>query len=111
MSEAERERKARPAKRRPARKAAGKPAAKAVGAAPGERVAKVLARAGVASRREVERMIEEMMATGEVWFATMEDIANHVLRCRAEGGYVMREDHLPYYDASPLPESLRDQAD
>ncbi|MEX0807657.1 MAG: polysaccharide deacetylase [Dongiaceae bacterium] len=46
----------------------------------------------------VERMIEEMMATGEVWFATMEEIANHVIACRKDGSYKPRVDKLPFYD-------------
>ncbi|MGD9742417.1 MAG: polysaccharide deacetylase [Dongiaceae bacterium] len=46
----------------------------------------------------VERMIEEMMRTGEVWFATMEEIANHVLACRKKGTYKPRVDKLPFYD-------------
>lgn len=46
---------ARPA-RKPAEKATGKPAEKS--APEGERIAKVLSRAGIASRREAERLIE-----------------------------------------------------
>jgi peptidoglycan-N-acetylglucosamine deacetylase len=46
----------------------------------------------------VERMIEEMMATGDVWFATLEQIANHVNTCHKNGTYKPRIDKFPYYD-------------
>jgi peptidoglycan-N-acetylglucosamine deacetylase len=46
----------------------------------------------------VERMIEQMMATGDVWFATMEEIANHVNDCRKKSTYEARVDKLPFYD-------------
>jgi hypothetical protein len=46
----------------------------------------------------VERMIEEMMKTGEVWFATLEEIARHVKAARKKGSYKPRVDKLPYYD-------------
>lgn len=54
-----------PARKPAARKPAAKPAPKAT---PGERIAKVLSRAGVASRREAERMIElgEVAVNGKV---------------------------------------------
>lgn len=51
-----------------AKPAAAKPTAKAAGTPEGERIAKVLSRAGVASRREAERMIElgEVSVNGKV---------------------------------------------
>jgi len=51
-----------------AKPAAAKPDAKAAGTPEGERIAKVLSRAGVASRREAERMIElgEVAVNGKV---------------------------------------------
>ena len=48
--------------------------------------------------KRVEKMIGEMMERGGVWFATMEEIARHVLKCVAEGSYEPRIDTLPYYD-------------
>ena len=45
----------------------------------------------------VEKMIEYMLGTGEVWFATLEDIAAHLRRCIENGSYEPRVDHLPYY--------------
>ncbi|KAF0172323.1 MAG: 23S rRNA pseudouridine synthase [Rhodobacteraceae bacterium] len=52
----------------PAKPAAAKPTAKTAGTPEGERIAKVLSRAGVASRREAERMIElgEVSVNGKV---------------------------------------------
>jgi peptidoglycan/xylan/chitin deacetylase (PgdA/CDA1 family) len=45
----------------------------------------------------IEKMIEYMLGTGEVWFARMEDIARHVQECRANGSWSPRVDDLPYY--------------
>jgi peptidoglycan-N-acetylglucosamine deacetylase len=53
--------------------------------------------------QRVERMIEEMLATGEVWFSTLEGIAAHVAALRADGRYEARVDPLPYYSEPPLP--------
>ena len=47
--------------------------------------------------REVEALIDYMLAKGGVWFATMEQIAAHVRRCVDDGSYVPRVDRLPYY--------------
>ena len=55
----------------------------------------------------VEKMIEYMLSTGEVWFATLEEIARHVLACRAQGLYAPRVDALPYYDAPQVPRRER----
>jgi len=51
----------------------------------------------------IEKMIEAMLATGEVWFARLEDIARHVLDLRARGEYEPRVDRLPYYDRPQIP--------
>lgn len=51
----------------------------------------------------VEKMIEYMLGTGDVWFATMEEIALHINRCRKDGTYVPRVDHLPYYKGEVSP--------
>jgi peptidoglycan/xylan/chitin deacetylase (PgdA/CDA1 family) len=52
----------------------------------------------------IEKMIEYMQGTGEVWFATLEEIANHVKQARASGAYDMRVDKLPYYDKPQIPD-------
>ena len=54
--------------------------------------------------RRIEKMIEEMLATGDVWFATLEEIAGHVQRLRREGAYDARVDALPYYDRPQVPD-------
>lgn len=51
----------------------------------------------------IEKMIEEMLARGGVWFASLEEIAGHIQRCRAEGTYEARVDTLPYYDTPQIP--------
>jgi peptidoglycan-N-acetylglucosamine deacetylase len=56
--------------------------------------------------QRIEKMIEYMLATGEVWFATLEAIATHIQTLRKEGKYDARVDQLPYYDKSPMPHPL-----
>jgi peptidoglycan/xylan/chitin deacetylase (PgdA/CDA1 family) len=51
----------------------------------------------------IEKMIEYMLGTGEVWFARLEDIAGHVQSLRSHGHYDARVDRLPYYDRPPIP--------
>jgi len=51
----------------------------------------------------VEKMIEYMIGTGEVWFATLEEIALHIQACRKNGTYVPRVDDLPYYAGEIVP--------
>jgi peptidoglycan-N-acetylglucosamine deacetylase len=51
----------------------------------------------------VEKMIEYMLNTGDVWFARLEDIAAHVQKLRKEGSYQARVDRLPYYDKPQVP--------
>lgn len=46
----------------------------------------------------VSKMIEYMNEKGDVWFATLEEIALHVKKCIDDGNYIPREDTLPYYD-------------
>src|SRR5687767_13777899 len=52
---------------------------------------------------KIEKMIEYMQSTGDVWFARLEDIAEHVKGLRRQGGYAARVDNLPYYDKPPIP--------
>ena len=52
----------------------------------------------------IEKMIAEMLDTGEVWFATMEQIARHVLELHDSGAHALREVPFPFYEGSPLPE-------
>ena len=52
----------------------------------------------------VERMITEMQASGQVWFATLEEIANHIRSITAAGTYRPRIDRLPYYRGPQRPE-------
>lgn len=55
----------------------------------------------------IERMIEEMQATGDVWFATLEEIAAHCLAVEAEGKLRLRRQSLPHYGGKiPLPDPL-----
>ena len=42
--------------------------------------------------------IEQMLDYGDVWFATMEDIALYVKGCISDGSWVPRVDQLPYYE-------------
>jgi len=51
----------------------------------------------------VEKMIEYMLNTGDVWFARLEEIAAHVQKLRKEGSYQARVDKLPYYDKPQIP--------
>lgn len=51
----------------------------------------------------IEKMIEYMLNTGDVWFARLEDIAGHIQKLRKEGGYQARVDKLPYYKDLQIP--------
>ena len=51
----------------------------------------------------VEKMIDEMLATGDVWFASMEEIARHIQTLRQAGEYDARVDTLPYYTEPQTP--------
>jgi len=48
--------------------------------------------------REVERWLEDVTARGDVWFASLEEIAAHVKSLRDAGEYVPRVEKLPYFD-------------
>ncbi len=51
--------------------------------------------------KQVEKLIAYMREKGDVWFATMEEIAKHIQACRSQGTYTARVDALPYY-AEPV---------
>ena len=48
--------------------------------------------------KRVSKMIDDMKRKGDVWFATLEEIALHVRKCIDNGSYTPRVDDLPYYD-------------
>jgi len=58
----------------------------------------------------IEKMIDYMLETGDVWFARLEDIAGHIQKMHKEGAYQARVDRLPYYKdlqiPSPPPSSM-----
>jgi hypothetical protein len=56
--------------------------------------------------QRVEKMIDYMLSTGDVWFATLEEIATHVNNLTLEGTYGPRVDHLPYHDTQQVPQDL-----
>lgn len=45
----------------------------------------------------VERWLEQVLATRQVWFAPLEEIVAHVERLVAAGGYQVRTEELPYF--------------
>lgn len=51
--------------------------------------------------QQVEKMLDYMIGTGDVWFATLEEIARHVSECRTKGLWEPRVDTLPYF-AEPV---------
>ena len=51
----------------------------------------------------IEKMIEYMLNTGDVWFARLEDIANHVQAQRMKGTYQARVDKLQIPSPPPSP--------
>ena len=51
--------------------------------------------------RKVVEFIEYMQSKGDVWFATMGEINDHVRQCMADGSWSPRVDVLPY-DESPV---------
>ena len=60
---------------------------------------------GRLSRWEVvNEFLTEVASRGDVWFARMEDIANHVRAVTDDGTHKPRRDKVPYYDGpvSPL---------
>ena len=52
---------------------------------------------------QVEKMIEQMLETNDVWFASLEDIANHIQSIHKQGLYEARVDQLPYYTEPQVP--------
>lgn len=58
----------------------------------------------------VEKMIEYMLSTGDVWFATMEQIASYVIKAEQAGDYAPRVDRLPYHVENQVPEDLQGSA-
>ena len=52
--------------------------------------------------KQVEAWLEKTLETKDVWFATLEDIADHLDTLRANGTYEPRVDTLPYYTAPVL---------
>ncbi len=56
--------------------------------------------------QRVEQMIEYMIETGDVWFATLEEIAIHTDRLATAGDYVPRRDRLPYSRGLQVPSGL-----
>ena len=49
-------------------------------------------------------LVEEMLERGDVWFATLDEIARHVRACRDDGSYDPPTVSLPYY-LEPIPEA------
>ena len=57
----------------------------------------------LARAREMRNLIRYMHEKGDVWFATLEDIASHVRHLEESGSWTPRRDRLPYYPG-PIPE-------
>ncbi|MGB5853640.1 MAG: polysaccharide deacetylase [Oceanisphaera sp.] len=57
--------------------------------------------------RETVKFIEEMKNKGDVWFASMEQIAAHIQKVRANEEFLPRVHDLPYY-AGPVDISIGD---
>lgn len=57
--------------------------------------------------KRISKMIDDMKRKGDVWFATLEEIALHVQKCIDNGSYTPRVDDLPYYDGR-VPELPKD---
>lgn len=56
--------------------------------------------------QRVEKMIDYMVSTGDVWFATMEEIAAHVNDISTTGTYDIRVDQIPYHSEMQVPDEL-----
>jgi peptidoglycan/xylan/chitin deacetylase (PgdA/CDA1 family) len=54
-------------------------------------------------------MVKYMQSKGDVWFATLEEIARHVRQCVDDGSYDARVVDMPLYPPTRIPE-LRDGA-
>jgi peptidoglycan/xylan/chitin deacetylase (PgdA/CDA1 family) len=46
----------------------------------------------------IEAMLQEMLSRGDVWFGTLEEMANHLKAVEADGSYEPRRIRLPYYE-------------
>ena len=57
----------------------------------------------LARAHAIKSLIEYMHDKGQVWFATLEEIANHVRSLIDTGAWTPRVDRLPYYEG-PIPE-------
>ena len=60
--------------------------------------------------QRVERMIEYMLGTGDVWFAPLEQITRHVAEVTASGEYTPRVDSIPYTVGNQVPADLLGKA-
>ena len=61
--------------------------------------------------QRIEQMIDEMLETGEVWFASLEEIALHCQSLDTSGARVMKRQTFPLYEGQsvlpdPLPSSM-----
>lgn len=56
--------------------------------------------------QRVEKMIDYMLSTGDVWFTTLEQITAHVRSLEAAGSYTPRVDTLPYHNENQVPPEL-----
>ena len=52
--------------------------------------------------RQMEKFLEEVMNTKDVWFAPLEQIAAHIKSVTDDGSYTPRVELLPYYDGPVL---------
>jgi hypothetical protein len=52
--------------------------------------------------KKVEEWLEQTLKDKNVWFASLEDIADHLDHITTSGGYIPREEHLPYFDSPVL---------
>jgi peptidoglycan-N-acetylglucosamine deacetylase len=50
----------------------------------------------------IEEMLEYMTGQGDVWFATLEDIARHVQGEIDSGRFTPRREAVPFYDGQIL---------
>jgi hypothetical protein len=49
--------------------------------------------------KQVETWLEKTLNTKDVWFARLDEIADHLDRVEASGAYDPRREALPYYTA------------
>ncbi|WP_202913422.1 polysaccharide deacetylase family protein [Acuticoccus sediminis] len=55
----------------------------------------------------MESMIQYMMDKGDVWFATLEEIASHVNRVVRSGEYTPTRERIPFHNQAADPRSLQ----